>query len=1116
MLYLLKGRAGSGKTEYIRKIMGDLAEKCETKPVLLVPEQFSFESERAVLKLLGAKKMKAVDIFSFPRMSFHGLKHTGVVKNNIPDKGVKSAIMSEALVQLEGKLEIFNNFKHNASAIDPLLEFCKELKYCCIDSELLNDKLSKMEDGFLKNKLQELRFINDTYDALLSQSYFDDTELLTIFTNYAIEIGYFKNKTFILDGFRDFSKQESECIKVILSQADNIYITLCTCENPLKFSAFYYMHEFEKKLCTLAAKSNCVVEKISFSQKETSFSSDIFALEKNLFSEYPVQVSQTDNTVKVVKCHDLEDECKYVAAEIKKLLRSGEYRCRDIAVIERSNGVYKTTLINTLKGFGVPVFDDSRRRLCNEPLFIYVASAVECAFVGLTTEAIMRYLKTGFSSLSLEEISSLEKYALMWGIGAKEWKKVFTMHPDGFGESFDEKSQTRLNELEGIRKKAILPILKLKKSCEEADGAAIAEAVYKFLVESSVRDKLFELSLSLEKEGFSIEASRQEISWNYLMNILDTMASLTKNKYYSLKRWNEIFMILVACGDIGEIPQGLDEVTIGSADRIRTEKLKVVFLVGCNKDEFPLVNVKNGILTDSDRAMLINEVGLDVRPPFEDTVNEEKFIAYCAVTAASERLYISYKASGSSGEGLTASEIVDTAINSIENLDYVLTTELSKEYFIESESSAFSVLASNYDGNNSLKSTLLKYFSNNECYNGKLNALETARGKKNIVFENPENALKLFGKNVHLSASRVESFYNCPFAYFVRYGLGAEPLKTATLDPAQSGTIVHLLLEKVLQEYPARVLVETEDKIIKATVENILKEYLEEKMGGIEEKSKRFMFLFDRFTEIAMAIISRLKVEFGVGEFEPHDFELKIGGEKIPAYELPLQKGSVKLTGYIDRVDLMEKDGIKYIRVLDYKTGKKEFKLTELLDGLNIQMVLYLMALEKNGKAYYGNTVPAGVLYLPSRIGISKYLESRSPSEDNVKAQKRVSGKLSGMVLDSPVVLNGMGVNTFPDYFPVEYNKKGTAKGNYYSLKHFKKLSQIIDDKIIYMGESLHNGLIDAVPCGTKDKGKMCDYCSYKAICGREQSGKINELSGLKHGEVLKRLEAENSEQKLD
>ena len=244
----------------------------------------------------------------------------------------------------------------------------------------------------------------------------------------------------------------------------------------------------------------------------------------------------------------------------------------------------------------------------------------------------------------------------------------------------------------------------------------------------------------------------------------------------------------------------------------------------------------------------------------------------------------------------------------------------------------------------------------------------------------------------------------------------------------------------------------------------------------------------------------------------PCDFELKIGGDEIPPYKLPLEKGEVTVTGSVDRVDLMEKDGIKYIRVVDYKTGKKEFKLSELFDGLNIQMVLYLMALEKNGKDYYGETVPAGVLYLPSRIGVSNYLDRRSPSEENIAAQKRISGKLSGMVLDSPVVFNGMGVDKFPDYFPVGYKKDGSAKGDFYSLSNFRNLSKIIDYKITDMGNSLHKGEISAVPCGSDGEGKMCKYCSYKPVCSHEYGDEVYELTSLTHAKALNRLEVEDNE----
>ena len=229
----------------------------------------------------------------------------------------------------------------------------------------------------------------------------------------------------------------------------------------------------------------------------------------------------------------------------------------------------------------------------------------------------------------------------------------------------------------------------------------------------------------------------------------------------------------------------------------------------------------------------------------------------------------------------------------------------------------------------------------------------------------------------------------------------------------------------------------------------------------------------------------------------------------MPCYELPLDDGNVRVTGSVDRVDIMEKDGVKYLRVIDYKTGEKEFKLSKLLQGLNIQMVLYLMALEKNGEALYGKTVPAGVLYLPSRIGIKSYLSERSPDVDKSEAERKNAGKLSGMVLNSPVVLNGMGVDKNPKYFPVSFDTKGNIAGNFYSLENFRVLSEKIDDKIKEMGNGLHNGNIPVLPAESSGK-TPCVFCDYRSVCGHEDGDEVNKIISISHNKVLEDLEAEN------
>ncbi len=1113
MLHLIKGRAGSGKTAKMREIISDMSKNGGSRPVLLVPEQFSFETERIMLELLGPKNLKNIDIFSFPRLAFSELQKKGFANLKTADNGIKAAIMSEALMQLEGRLNIFSNVRHNSTALSPLVDFCKELKYCCIDSDSLTEKLEKSTNLLLKNKLTELDLIRNTYEALLTQSYFDDADAVSVFSESAAESGFFRNKTLFLDGFRAFSKQELECLKVAFSQCDDVYISICVDEKVRRFSSLYYMKELEDLLRANAAETNTAIDEIYCKQNETAFSPDISKLEKCLFATDKAVKSNYNGDIVVAKCSDSENEALFVATTIKKLLKSGEYRCRDIAVIERTNGTYKKSVIDALKRLSIPVFDDSRQPLATETLFINICSALECISKGVTTQTLMSYLKTGLTGLSVSEISKLEKYALIWDLKASGWQKDFTMHPDGFGKELDEKAKVRLDELNSIRKKAILPLLKLKKDCEDADGKAIAAAVYEFIINSKIKENLLKLTVELDDNGFSVEANRQEYSWNVMMNILDTMALITDGKFYPLKRWYELFMILVSSGDIGEIPQGLDEVTVGCADRIRLEKTKVVFLVGVNKDEFPLVNVGGGILTDSDR-ILLTDLDIKVRPPFKDTVNEERFIAYCAITAASEKLYMTYKCNDSEGNTLFKSEIINTVEKIFEDFKIAVTSELPEAYFIESEESAFSAYSRNYLYNNEIKSTLKAYFESNKEYEGKINALETLSGNKPLGFKEKDNSKRLFGEEVYISASKVESFYNCPFAYFMRYGLGAEPVKEATLDPAQSGTIIHLVMEEILKKYPKAEFINTPDDELRETISSILKSYLEEKMGGVEEKNERFMKLFYRLVDVAMTVIERLKVEFEVGEFAPCDFELRIGGDNIPPYELPLDEGKVRVTGSIDRVDLMEKDGIKYVRVVDYKTGQKEFKLSELFDGLNIQMVLYLMALEKNGNKYYGDIIPSGVLYLPSRIGLKDYLGARNPNEDTIRNQKIKSGKLSGMILDSPVVFNGMGVDSRPEYFPAGYAAKGGAKGNYYSLPQFHSLSRVIDEKIISMGNALHSGEIAAMPIadGDKKEGEMCEYCSYRSACAREVGEPLNQITKLTHLKALERLDGENVE----
>ena len=425
---------------------------------------------------------------------------------------------------------------------------------------------------------------------------------------------------------------------------------------------------------------------------------------------------------------------------------------------------------------------------------------------------------------------------------------------------------------------------------------------------------------------------------------------------------------------------------------------------------------------------------------------------------------------------------------------------------IESEFSAFYTLAKIFNSDNELRSTLYEYFKNKPEYFDRLASIEYAQKGRKGDFVNKDNSKLLFGENISVSASKLDKFYRCPFSFLCQYGFEIDELKKAELKPNDSGTIIHGVLEEVLKAYKGADFLDAPKEELEKFVKDYLNKYLDEKMGGIQEKSKRFMYIYNRMVNTLMMIFERLKVEFASVDFKPVDFELSIG-KKIPAYTLPLDEGEISVKGSIDRVDLMEKDGLSYIRVIDYKTGVKEFRLANLFSGINLQMVIYLMALNKNGENYYKNIVPAGVLYMPSRIGISGYLKMRNPSSEHVEAQKNASGKLSGMVLNSPVVFNGMGVDKLHNYLPVSYTKDKKLTGNCYSQKQFDLLSERVDNKIVGMGNSLHKGEFSVCPTGSTEDELPCKYCGYRSICGFEEGEPFNKLCGGKHGEALARLE---------
>ncbi|MBQ8062814.1 MAG: PD-(D/E)XK nuclease family protein, partial [Clostridia bacterium] len=342
-----------------------------------------------------------------------------------------------------------------------------------------------------------------------------------------------------------------------------------------------------------------------------------------------------------------------------------------------------------------------------------------------------------------------------------------------------------------------------------------------------------------------------------------------------------------------------------------------------------------------------------------------------------------------------------------------------------------------------------------------------------------------------LSASRVDNYYHCPFQYFCRYGLGAEPRKRATLGANHYGTIIHYVLEQLLKETDKETFVGYTPSELEGRVDHWLTVYAEEDLGGLSDKTTRFQYLYDRVRAILYEVASRLQEELRVSDFVPSDFELSIGKEQeVESYTLELPDGgTLAVKGSVDRVDLYEHDGKTYVRVVDYKSGGKEFELSDILYGLNLQMLLYLFTIGQNGTGNYDDTIPAGILYYPAKRKTGS-VAGRDAPPDTVESNESAKDRENGLFLRDPQVLEAMEHGLEGNYIPIKLTKDAaytkTAELSLASLQELGILQKRIDYLLKKMAAELHRGAIPALPAQQNDR-LPCDYCDYRSVCRQDQ-----------------------------
>lgn len=1082
MLQIVLGKSGYGKTTFVFDKIKELVDNGE-EAILITPEQFSFVAERRLLSLLGEDKIDMVQSLSFSRLNDEIKRAYGGSKLPVLSKGSKAVMMQRAALNVQNSLILYKNNVNQNSFINSFASVYDEMKSCRVDvSDIISASDNALNDGkqILSDKLKDISTLITAYDELIDGKYNDIANELTRLYESLLNLDYFVGKTVLIDGFSGFVAQEYKILEVIIRQSKMTYITLCNenCATPYSDDLFYYVsknYEILKQITEDAGVK--FLDPIPLNANYRSQNDELKAVEQNCFRRVINSTCIEPQNVKLYSGKNIYDECDHTASEILKLLRNG-YKASDITVICRDLEKYKKELEFSFNKYDIPYYNDERQDISCQPIVMFVNFLLRTAIYSRRSEDIFALLKTGITGLDNVSISALENYIFTWNISGSKWNKEFTGSTKGLVEEISDNDQKEIDKLNVSREYVISKINKFIASSKNKGCKDICKAIYYTIIDFGCDDGLRSLAQTLDENGKSSLAQEQGKVWDLLMQILDKLAMISTDDEISLNDFYKMFNLMIINEDLGSIPTGLDNIQIGSADRIRCDNPKAVFILGANEGAFPQKISSHGLFTEADRVTLINN---DFKLySYSEIINaQEKYFAYMAMTSPTEKLYASY--SGDIEPSIIITQLKSIFPN-IKTEHYNSNLSLDS---IESVDNAFEILSSNFTKNNSFILSLEKYFEDVDGYSSRLNAVKNLTEDKEYEITDKAVAKKLFKENMNLSASRIDVFYDCSFKYFCRYGLGANPRLKAEINPMQTGTVIHYVLEQVIKCHGRNGLISMTDNDIENEIKKYLNAYIDSLESNSEEFTPRLKYQFMRLAKILTRVLFRIRNELIHSDFSPMAFELKIGDgtEDAPVKSKVLQLpdgGSIAIRGSIDRVDTYVDGDTQYVRVVDYKTGSKTFSLNHIIYGINLQMFIYLFTLCESDHNLSG--LNAGVLYLRSGRDVFEY-DSKSQNS-NVLTDEDKHYKMIGLVLndDEHPIAQHMEHELEGKYIPVAMSKK-ELKGDFATFEELGKISRKIDKLLIEMGTSLHNGKISQNPIKITNHNYPCDFCEYKEVC---------------------------------
>ena len=1076
-LHIWMGRAGAGKSRLVLETMEK--RRGQRQQLLLVPEHASHEAELDLCRACGPTASRDAEVLSFRNLATRVLGQVGGLADVTLDNGGKLLTMRRALQEVSGRLTVFARPSQRPAFLRQLVALTDELYAYRVTPEQLMEQVADM-DGAAGEKLRSAALIYGAYDARLRGDGFDARSRVQKLCDALPASDYLAGKDVYVDGFSYFNRVEEDILATALRQAESVTVTLLGDESdPQLFQNALQQRERLKRMAALA-HIKCEVKKLVSENGGT-----LAYLERGFFGgETPWQGGEPP--IRLYQAETAFSEVEYVSACVRRLAREG-CRWRDIGVAARNMEVYGPLLEAVFRRDGIPAYISRRSDILEKPVLTMLLSAVDAVTGGFEYEDVFRCLKTGMAGITAAECDMLENYVIRWEIRGGMWLRDtdWTASPDGYGAEMTGARRQRLAEVNAVRRRVRGLFLALSEGMNAGETVRDkAEVLYRFAESAGVPETLERQTEALYEDGQVQLAEEYRQLWSIFCGVLDQFVELLGDVAVDGQEFARLLRLVLSQYAVATIPATLDQVKVTPITRNDRHTVRHLFLLGANDNVLPTVEQGGGILDAQERALL-QQRGILLSDATFDPLSAELQNIYACLAQPTASLTVTWPVTDGAGGQLLPSFVVGR----IARLFPQVTVEREDGGYRRELPAAALALAGQEPGG-----PLWRYFAEN----GEaplLKRMEQARGMGRGRLS-PQAVETLYGRRIAMSASRIDRLKSCHFGYFMEYGLRARERTSAGFEAPEVGTFIHYLLENVNRDVRDRGGYGRVDKpALRQLVHHYVDEYARTQIDGYTEKSARFRYLFSRLRETACAIVENIADEMAVSDFQPIAFELGFGGKdgKLPAVTVTEGDTTLSVGGKVDRVDGWLKDGKLYLRVVDYKTGKKAFDLADVRYGLGIQMLLYLFTLQKEGSAFFGKPVePAGVLYMPARDIILR--ADRAVPPDKLEDMLRRELRRTGMLLGEPEVLTAMEHSALesPCYLPVGVTKDGAVQGLASSVlvnaAQMGKMARYIDSLLHRAAREIGDGNIDADPCTRGPQDSACAWCAFQAACWFDES----------------------------